>query len=119
MADKIEEYVIGYRWLCSRGTAATDQCGELHGQEFYKNPEPGQRPVDEMPERPLHPNCRCTRLPIFDFEVGMLKRIKEVEPKDDENSPVSNYLTFLTVGSSKTLNCCGKGYLPFTENMGA
>lgn len=56
--------VIGYRWVSSGGNKACDQCRSLHGKEFFIKPESGQESTSEMPEPPLHPNCRCTVQPI-------------------------------------------------------
>ena len=59
--------VIGYRWVTSGGKNACARCAELDGQEFYSQPQPGQQSVEDMPDPPLHPNCRCGLDPIVDF----------------------------------------------------
>ncbi len=51
--------VLGYRWLSSRPNSACRQCASLHGQEFFYRPKGGQNSVEDMPDPPLHPNCRC------------------------------------------------------------
>lgn len=61
--------VIGYRWVSSGGANACDRCRALHGQEFFKNPEPGQNPLSDMPEPPLHPNCRCKTMPLVKANI--------------------------------------------------
>ena len=51
--------VVGYRWQSSHPHTACDQCARLHGQGFYYHPKGGQNSVSDMPDPPLHPNCRC------------------------------------------------------------
>lgn len=60
--------VIGQRVVSSGGATACEACRALHGQEFYYHPRPGQRPMAELPELPLHPNCRCKLMPIFGYD---------------------------------------------------
>ena len=36
------------------------ECGVLHGKEY---------PIDKVPVLPLHPNCRCTYIPIVDVDA--------------------------------------------------
>ncbi|MCF8033317.1 MAG: hypothetical protein K9K66_09355 [Desulfarculaceae bacterium] len=64
MASRAEVKVVGFRWLSSRPNSACEQCARLHNQEFYYQPKAGQRSVNDMPEPPLHPNCRCHTEPI-------------------------------------------------------
>ena len=64
MASRAKVKVVGFRWLSSRPGSACEQCASLHNQEFYYQPKAGQRPVGDMPDPPLHPNCRCHTKPI-------------------------------------------------------
>ncbi len=68
MAQKHKKIIKGYKWHSAGGAKACKQCAALHVQEFYHDPKPGQKSVDEMPKPPLHPNCRCTVIEIIDFE---------------------------------------------------
>lgn len=65
--------VIGYRWVSSRPQTACRACASLHGQEFYFKPKDGQRSVAEMPDPPLHPNCRCTRVEMVAVDLAVLE----------------------------------------------
>lgn len=60
--------MLGYRWSSGGGQRACPQCAELHGKELYFRPSGGQLSVDEMPEPPLHPNCRCTLVEMVGFD---------------------------------------------------
>ena len=44
------------------------ECGALHGKEF---------PVDKAPILPIHPNCRCTYIPVVDIPTADAKYQKE------------------------------------------
>lgn len=61
--------ILGYRWVSSRPHQACKRCAAMHGLEFYFKPQPGQLSVDQMPEPPLHPNCRCTTMRITKAKV--------------------------------------------------
>lgn len=79
--------VLGYRWLSSGGHDACPRCAALHGKEFLFKPSGGQLSVEEMPEPPLHPNCRCTALEIIGFDgTG-------VAPEENDNSPEANSIS--------------------------
>jgi SPP1 gp7 family putative phage head morphogenesis protein len=43
-------------WLASYGDRTCDECAMLDGERF---------PIDRKPDCPLHPNCRCTLLPVI------------------------------------------------------
>ena len=62
--------LIGYRWLAGRGKEACPKCAALHNKVFYKNPQPGQASIDDMPKGRLHPNCGCTTEPIIGYNFG-------------------------------------------------
>jgi hypothetical protein len=83
--------VIGYRWQSSRGAGACDLCLSLHGQEFYKNPSAGQRPLQEMPDPPLHPNCRCKVMPIHGYAQIIAQAAAQAErragSRDSDKKP--------------------------------
>ena len=43
-------------WLTAHDERTCDECGPLDGERF---------PIDGAPDMPLHPNCRCTVLPVI------------------------------------------------------
>lgn len=79
--------VLGYRWLSSGGHNACPRCVDLHGKEFYFRPSGGQLSVDEMPEPPLHPNCRCTMLEMVGFDGP------DLAPEENDDSPEANSIS--------------------------
>lgn len=54
-----QKILKGHKWVTSGGANACERCAALDGQEFYYDPKPGQKSTADMPEPPLHPNCRC------------------------------------------------------------
>jgi SPP1 gp7 family putative phage head morphogenesis protein len=49
--------VAQVEWLAAYDERVCDSCGPLMGQKF---------PIDDHPECPLHPNCRCVLLPVIE-----------------------------------------------------
>ncbi len=84
MFESQGEIVVGYRWHTNQGNKACQQCAALDGKEFYFAPKPGQRPVDEMPSPPLHPNCRCSVEEILDYAKVMEQQDKGGSADDPE-----------------------------------
>ena len=41
-------------------------CAELHGTVYYFEPQAGELSVDDMPMVPIHPNCRCIRIGVYE-----------------------------------------------------
>lgn len=56
--------IQGVRWVSNNPHGACKRCAAMHGQEFYYKPKAGQLSMDQLPRLPLHPNCRCTTMPI-------------------------------------------------------
>lgn len=60
--------IVGLKWKCSPNRKnRCAECSAMDGREFYYKPEGGQSPVERMKEPPIHPNCTCTRVPIFRY----------------------------------------------------
>lgn len=54
-----ETGVEKYEWLATLEVHTCSDCGDLDGETFYID--------DEMaPKSPLHPNCRCTTVPVIE-----------------------------------------------------
>ncbi|MBI4797435.1 MAG: hypothetical protein HY794_01590 [Desulfarculus sp.] len=51
--------IEGYRFVCSPGGKPCDLCAAHCGQEYVHEPRAGQHPIEERPDPPMHPNCRC------------------------------------------------------------
>ncbi len=47
-------------WVAALDERMCPQCGKYHGKVW---------PIDEAPDCPAHPNCRCTTIPYIDVEV--------------------------------------------------
>ena len=80
--------VVGKRWQSERSRQACEQCRALDGQEFYFAPGPGQRSISEMPQAPLHPNCRCSVEDILDYAKVMREQNEWGE--DDARQPAED-----------------------------
>ncbi len=61
------KYHVGWEWYSNKGYNACNQCAALHGKKFYFEPRAGQQSADNMPQPPLHPNCRCYKKEILDY----------------------------------------------------
>lgn len=58
---QIESYkAAGYtklRWSATMDSRTSEMCRERNGKEY---------PIDQLPDIPAHPNCRCTFIPVID-----------------------------------------------------
>ncbi len=63
MPERGQVRIVGYRWVSNRGRNACPRCAALHGREFLFS----EIPESQIPEPPLHPNCRCARQEIVEF----------------------------------------------------
>ena len=43
-------------WVAALDDRVCEECEELHGNTY---------PIDEAPDLPIHPNCRCTTVPLI------------------------------------------------------
>lgn len=90
------DVVIGKQWLTA---GATDECAQYEGQIEYNMKgnfySPGNEFQDGDP--PIHPNCRCTLLPVLDEEKAykpetimqrdiLQKKIAELEAQVDKRT---------------------------------
>jgi len=48
--------VAEVEWLAALDERTCDECDDLNGKKF---------PIDEVPNCPLHPTCRCVLLPVI------------------------------------------------------
>lgn len=56
--DQFERYgVEKVEWLAAMDERTCPVCGKHHGREF---------PINDHPEIPAHPNCRCILLPVIE-----------------------------------------------------
>lgn len=69
MEKLIDMKILGVRWKSNNPHGACKKCAALHGKEFYYKPKDGQLSMDQLPQLPVHPNCRCTTIPIKDAKV--------------------------------------------------
>lgn len=79
-----QKLLVGKRWVTDGGANACARCAALDGQEFYYNPKPGQKSMAEMPEPPLHPNCRCKTLEIMDYAQFVEENAEPAAAKDKD-----------------------------------
>jgi hypothetical protein len=86
MLDQPEEgdKFKGYRWIADNTDGSCPKCSAMEGKEFYKNPQPGQLSLDDMPELPLHPNCNCQLQILLDCDSIAEEPEKATVPPDNE-----------------------------------
>jgi hypothetical protein len=94
MFQSSPKLVVGLQWVTDGGKNACARCAEMNGQEFYFKPQSGQQSADDMPDPPLHPNCRCKTIALVDFSRFFEDAYAEAgqvhieEEKDDEPQKV-------------------------------
>lgn len=55
----------GVQWVATLDTRTCPRCGPLDGSLWTYEPTQGAAGLfDDMPDIPLHPQCRCTRVPV-------------------------------------------------------
>lgn len=59
--DRHKGLLRGIAWQATFDNRTCPDCGELDGKEYYYE---GQPNVDDAPDIPLHPMCRCTMVPL-------------------------------------------------------
>jgi SPP1 gp7 family putative phage head morphogenesis protein len=71
-AEQIPDLVIGYQIHATLDSRTRPEHAARHGEIYYRNPGPGQKGFNEMPQPPIDPggvlayNCRCFLAPVFD-----------------------------------------------------
>ena len=89
------EVVTGKVWYTALDERVDDECAALHGEEFGldENVDPGNS-YGRIDGPPLHPNCRCTLLPVLNSkaaravelkETDLLEQLKAVEAELDQS----------------------------------
>lgn len=90
------DVVVGKQWLTA---GATDECAQYEGKVEYNLKGNFFAPDNEFQDGdpPLHPNCRCTLLPVLEGDKAYMpetimqrdiseKRIKELEEQVDKRT---------------------------------
>lgn len=75
----------GVRWVqyyAAEDERTCDTCGKYHGK-YYR--------IDKCPVLPLHPNCRCTILPVVDEKKIAELEAGEYKKNQGSNGNYSNY----------------------------
>lgn len=83
---QIESYkAAGYtklRWSATMDDRTSDICRKRNGKEY---------PIDQLPDIPAHPNCRCTFVPVIDDDfIDARARMLEEAAGDVKNSLMDN-----------------------------
>jgi hypothetical protein len=74
VSEQLDGMIVGYKiQAVDNGHSPTSRIDhkKRHGTIYYRNPEPGQPSMAEMPRPPLDPdgtiayNCRCFLIPVF------------------------------------------------------
>jgi SPP1 gp7 family putative phage head morphogenesis protein len=71
-AEQLGDMIEGYQIHATLDSRTRPEHRARHGTIFYRNPKPGQKGFNEMPQPPVDPggvlayNCRCFLTPVFD-----------------------------------------------------
>ncbi|HOO04694.1 MAG TPA: phage minor head protein, partial [Methanomassiliicoccales archaeon] len=56
--EEYKAYGVGkVEWVAALDERMCDICGKYHGKIY---------PIDEAPDAPAHPNCRCVKIPYIE-----------------------------------------------------
>lgn len=80
-----------------------DECSKYHGKIY---------PIDKCPHVPLHPNCRCTIIPITDDRTG----VERIQEKQEGITPEKSAMNAI-VKSYERRRKSGANYTPAEEIM--
>lgn len=77
------EQVEGKVWYTAEDERVDDECAALHGEEFGldENVDPGNS-YGRVGGPPIHPNCRCTLLPVVTSKSARGAELKEADMLD-------------------------------------
>lgn len=86
---QIESYkAAGYtklRWSATMDDRTSDICRKRNGKEY---------PIDQLPDIPAHPNCRCTFVPVIDddFIDARARMLEEAKQQIENAEPDEEFL---------------------------
>lgn len=69
-AWKQSDVVIAKQWLTAEDDRVDPECDELNGEILELNGIYEKQDYGSIKEPPLHPNCRCTVLPVVDIDTA-------------------------------------------------
>jgi SPP1 gp7 family putative phage head morphogenesis protein len=103
--------VTGVMWTAILDDVTCSQCGGLDGEYF---------PLNEMPEVPIHLNCRCLLVPIFgpiddDYDMPRPKKLKYKDWLRNQPFTVQNQILGAERGAMFRR---GMSLHKFTDNSG-
>lgn len=63
--SQIDDITVGSQVIATLDQFTRPEHAARHGTIYYKNPQPGQKSIDEAPQTPDQPNCRCYLTPVL------------------------------------------------------
>lgn len=74
--DANKDLILGYQWIATLDSRTCPRCAVYDGMIWYIAPQRGQKSARSRPSIPLHPNCRCTYVPVLRAAKDIEKRLK-------------------------------------------
>lgn len=62
---QIDDITVGSQVIATLDQFTRPEHAARHGTIYYKDPQPGQKSIDEAPQTPDEPNCRCYLTPVL------------------------------------------------------
>lgn len=59
------DLIAGFQWVATLDRKTCPRCAALDGRRWYFQTTKPELSVERMPPIPLHPRCRCTKVPIL------------------------------------------------------
>ena len=108
LAAQESVYVKGFRWLlsddaCEKCKAVAAKMPEVDLTSPFTVDDKGG-PYAEIYHPPLHPNCQCSMMEVFNWEDGVPESEKPKEPKDVRGIPTKANGKKLTQEDKELIN---------------
>ena len=68
--------VVGVQWVSTLDRKTCPRCAALDGQRWFWDAD-GAANIEKTPQIPLHPNCRCTRIPLTRTDLVPSARVAQ------------------------------------------
>jgi SPP1 gp7 family putative phage head morphogenesis protein len=85
------DIIKGVEWDATFDNRVCKVCITLDGQKWFYEPKGSQQNMSDLPERPLHPRCRCKELDIVKSwsEILGVEDEEDLEKVEDRYKPYS------------------------------
>jgi hypothetical protein len=86
MASYPSPQPVGSVWISNQGLSACEECAVWHGEVFYQYLPQGEFGIDDIPQLPVHPNCRCRLEPVWDLDSTIDEWCDEEKGEPDSSN---------------------------------